>query len=84
LSKWAVVERNLRSGRTLKAWKFESFSEAEKFYEKRSEFYQMMGLDRKHALSLPIPKITREEMELFEDILKNPQLLRRVKQHFET
>ncbi|HUK28080.1 MAG TPA: hypothetical protein VLV31_06630 [Candidatus Acidoferrales bacterium] len=41
-------------------------------------------MDRKHALSLPIPKITREEMELFEDILKNPQLLRRVKQHFET
>jgi hypothetical protein len=65
-------------------WSFRSFSEAEEFRLKRGEFYRSIGLDRKRGLTPPSPEISREEMEMFEEIVENPKLLRRVRRQFAT
>jgi len=82
LGKWVVLEYERPSARKIKLWSFQSFSEAEEFRLKRKELYRMIGLDKRRRLTRAFPEISRAEMELFEEIVGNPKLLRRVKNEF--
>jgi len=82
LGKWKVLEYERPSARKLTSWSFPNFNEAEQFRLEREEFYRSIGLDHKRRLTSPVPEISREEIEMFEEILKNPELLRRVQHKF--
>jgi hypothetical protein len=82
LGKWVVLEYARPSARKIMLWSFRSFNEAVEFRLKREEFYRNIGLDRKRGLTPPSPKISREEMEMFEEIVEDPELLRRVRRQF--
>ena len=82
LGDWLVLEYERSSARKVSTWKFRSFSEAEEFRVKRSEFYRTIGLSKRRRLTAPRPKISRAEMELFQEIVSNPRLLRRAKDQF--
>jgi len=82
LGKWVVLEYEHPSARKLISWSFPNFNEAEQFCHEREEFYRSIGLDRKRRLTLPVPEISREEIEMFKEILGNPELLRRVQHKF--
>jgi len=84
MGKWIVEERNLRSRKRQTEWKFQSFSEAEEFYRKRSKFYQTIGLDCSRNLALPVREVTSEELTFLQEILENPNLYGAVKRHFKT
>jgi hypothetical protein len=82
LGKWVVLEYEHPSARKIRLWSFQSFGEAEEFRLKREELYRMIGLDKKRRLTHAFPEISRAEMELFEEILGNPELLRKVRHQF--
>jgi len=82
LGDWVVFEYERSSARRVSTWKFSSFSEAEAFRFKRSEFYRTIGLSKKRRLTAPLPKISRAEMDLFQEIVENPKLLRHAKDQF--
>ena len=79
---WKVVEYDRRSSRTIKRWSFQNYGEAEEFRRKREEFYRVIGLDKKRALTDALPEIAREEIELLRKIIQSPQLLEQVKRSF--
>ena len=82
MGEWIVFEYERSSARRVSTWKFRSFSEAEEFHLKRSEFYKTIGLSKRRRLTPPLPKISRAEMDLFQQIMENPKLLRRAKDQF--
>jgi len=82
VGEWAVVEYERSSGRRIKLWSFPSFSDAEVFRLKREEFYRTIGFEKTRNLTMALPKISDAEMELFETIIQNPRLMRRIMHQF--
>jgi hypothetical protein len=82
LGEWAVIEYEPSSGRRIKLWKFPSFTDAQVFRRERVEFYRTIGFEKKRHFTPALPRISDAEMELFESIIQNPELMRRIKHRF--
>ena len=82
MGKWVVAEYMASSGRRIKLWTFPSFQEAELFRLNRAELYRSVGLDKKRRLTAALPKICKMEMDLFEEIIQNPEMMVRIKRRF--
>jgi len=82
VGEWVVIEYKPSSGRRIKSWSFPSFTDAELFRVKRVEFYRTIGLDKKRHFTPALPRISDREMELFEKIIENPELMRRIRNQF--
>ena len=82
MGEWAVIEYKRLSGRKVKVWSFQSFSEAEVFRAKRLEFYRTIRLEKKRAFTPPLPKISNAEMDLFERIIEDSQLMALITRQF--
>ena len=79
---WKVIEYRRSTNRTIKVWRFQNFSEADAFRQRREELYIMVGLNAEHGLSKALPEISKSEVDLFKKILENPKLLDHVKRSF--
>lgn len=79
---WKVVEYERSTNRTIKVWRFQNFSEADAFRQRREELYGMIGLSPEHALSQTLPEISKSEVDLFKKIVENPELLNHVMRSF--
>ena len=79
---WKVVEYKRSTNRTIKVWRFQSFSEADGFRQRREELYGMVGLVAGLGLSKALPEISKLEVDLFKKIVENPELLDHVMRSF--
>ena len=79
---WKVVEYERSTNRTIKVWRFQNFSEADAFRQRREELYVMVGLSSEHGLSKALPEISKSEVDLFRKIVENPKLLDHVMRSF--
>ena len=79
---WKVVEYERSTNRTIKVWRFQSFREADAFRQRREEVYAMVGLDATNGLSKALPEISKLEVDAFQKIMENPELLGHVMRSF--
>ena len=79
---WKVVEYERTTNRTIKVWRFQSFSEADAFRQRREELYGLVGLDTANGLSKALPEISKLEVDVFQKIMENPELLAHVMRSF--
>ena len=79
---WKVIEYKRSTNRTIKVWRFQNFSEADAFRQRREELYGMIGLSAEHGLSKALPEISKSEVDLFKKIMETPELLDHVMRSF--
>jgi len=82
LSGWNVLEYERESSREISSWNFPTFTEAEEFRRNREEFYRTIGLDKERSFTNPAPEVSKEEIELLEIIMRDPEFLDSVKRRW--
>jgi ABC-type glutathione transport system ATPase component len=82
LASWKVLEYERSPEMEMKAWRFQTYSEAEEFRKRRQEFYRLVGLDEERTLTKPLPEVSGGELELVKKILQTPEFLDHVRRTF--
>jgi hypothetical protein len=76
------MEYERSSARWIKLWRFQDFFEAEEFRRRREEFYRTIGLDKERGFTRALPEISKGEIDMFNEIIQNPDLLYHVMRIF--